>query len=210
MTFSTSRLAAVLIAISVLACDRGESLEDLARVAKAEGKNETSIRVLDSEVPSMGLRDLLSDASMVVVEVSRPAVFQQVERDWIWTWHVAGLREALVEHRRPATSCRPIPRSVQLDSSQVSIPLLGGSTVLRGVTVRFQGPLSHFEFEQGRVFLIIGTLCNGGVLMPVHHTGVIEVRGGKLAVGDPMAEFEAELRDLATLENVRSFVKAKP
>ncbi len=168
---SALSLGVCALSIALLAsCKPGEhrgELAELAAQARAQGKTEVAVsRVLDENGSETPLAQLLETVSVVIAKDLPARRIVTATADDILTWHIFKVDEwlSIAKPLPDVLACHgTLPQGIVLAADEIAVPLLAGSTEIKGVKVTMLGSEASIMFQPDQRYLLLLRPCQEGV-----------------------------------------------
>lgn len=185
----------------------------LVQRAKSEGRAFVYLPADTFEPAEGSLADLTKTHSLMMTSPVRIAAAQSVEGNNIYTWSVFRVIEILSrKHNARRSECSlKMPPSISLQLGEVARPTVGGTMVIRGVSV-VQRQSNWSPSSGGGRYVTGVTFCEGSVAMfPAFGGDVFEVTASdtlRAAIRWPsLFQYQREMESLGTLDGLRKYLQ---
>jgi hypothetical protein len=166
--------AALLTSVLAAARPSPQSTGLLARAAahaRQAGRSSETLTLSDGGGDlAVGLPDVLKVYSVVVATPVRGSDSPvAVTADNIYTWHVLRVDQTLTRRTPGPAECgEEVPGRPALKAGEMAVPVLGGTTVIDGISITILAPGLEVTLDSGSSYLLIGSRCQDGVLRLPH------------------------------------------
>ncbi len=212
--------AGCFLALNVASCASKPGASSVAAAvaeAKREGRIHVMLDVDAVEELDDTLENLAASYSFLTLSPTRAAVRTTATDTSLITWSTFRVNDTLSERSASPSDC-PVtpPPDLRIREQEIFIPVLGGTTVIEGVTVT-QPMSTRLPEDSTRTYVLFGVQCPKRVFrLPLGRMEFFEILpSGKLTyVGQQLAfgrklQFQREIEALGTLDALRNYLRQR-